>query len=52
MLTRSVLCGMMLSVMAGCATNGYSIRADLGVDNHVNFTQPTLTAKVTIESKP
>ena len=51
-LTRSVLCGMIASVMAiGCAGEKYSLKSNLGVDNRVNFERPAITASLTTESK-
>lgn len=51
MLTKSVLCGMMLWISSGCASTNYKVGMSLGVDNHVNFEKPVMTAKLTIESK-
>lgn len=55
MLTKSVLCGMMVFAMAGCVSSGYNVRGSVGVDYHVNATQqtpdPTLSFRMTIESK-
>ena len=52
-LTKAVLCGMMLLSSVGCVASGYQTRFDVGVDYHVNSTQPDpqISAKFTIESK-
>ncbi len=53
-LTKSVLCGMMMFVMAGCATSGYNVRSSVGVDYHVNATQqpePNVSFRMEITPK-
>lgn len=51
MLTKSVLCGIMVFVV-GCASNGYNVRSSVGVDYHVNATQPTSDISLKIEITP
>lgn len=50
-LTKSVLCGILCWINVGCAMNGYSVRCELGVDNHVNFEKPVISGKLLIERK-
>lgn len=52
MLTKSVLCGMMVFCF-GCVSSGYNVRGSVGVDYHVTDTQPTpiVSARVSFESK-